>query len=99
MTEQELVELLADKEHVSWARYMQYFLGKLQKRYVEHTGNLANIRFAEHDLIIPAAYIEVLQKQIDTPYEQLSEREKQYDRDEVQHILPIIRQFAEEYNA
>jgi hypothetical protein len=100
MTEQELIEQLAGKEHASWARYMSYFLGNLQKQYIEHPGgNTANILFNQHDLIIPAAYVEALQKQIDTSYEQLSEDEKQYDRDEVEHILPIIRKYIQEQKA
>jgi len=33
-------------------------------------------------------------RQIETPYAELSEREKQSDRDEVAHILPIIKSFA-----
>lgn len=96
MTEQELIEFLADKEHDSWSRYMSYFFSKLQKRYVENSGNVANIMFNEHDLIIPAAYVDALQKQIDTPYEMLSEKEKQSDRDEVYRILPIINRYIEE---
>lgn len=97
MTEQELIEQLANKEHASWARYMSYFFGKLQKRYVEHPGgNTANILFNQHDLIIPAAYLEALQKQIDTPYQHLTEQEKQYDRDEVAHIFSIINKYVEE---
>lgn len=94
MKEQELIELLADKEHASWSRWMSYFLGKCKQVPFEGTNN-ANL-FAQRDLIIPASYVEALQKQIDTPYEQLSEQEKQYDRDEVAHILPIIRKFAQE---
>ena len=97
MDKQELIEQLAASEHSSWARWMRYFLGKLQKRHIKHdSGNVANIMFNQHDLIIPAAYVKALQKQIDTPYEQLSEREKQYDRDEVEHILPIIEAYVSE---
>jgi hypothetical protein len=86
MTEQELIELLADKEHNSWARWTNYLFnrcdlerGKDSFRYV-----------------IPRELVERWKRQIDTPYADLSEQEKQSDRDEVEHILPIIKKFAEE---
>jgi len=94
MDKKELIEQLSDKEHASWARWMSCFLGKLKPRYVKHeSGNVANILFNGHDLIIPASYLHALQKQIDTPYEMLTEQEKQYNRDEVPHILPIIEAY------
>jgi hypothetical protein len=77
MTEQELIEQLAEKEHASWARWMQYLFSKC---------------YCDQDctLIIPVTLVERWRKQADTPYAQLSEREKQSDRDEVAHIMPII---------
>lgn len=33
---------------------------------------------------------------MDTPYAELSEQEKQSDRDEVAHILPIINKYVDE---
>jgi hypothetical protein len=77
MTQENLIELLADKEHDSWSRWMQYLFSKCE---VNPDGSLT----------IPSGYVAALQKQIDTPYSQLSEREKQYDRDEVALILPIM---------
>lgn len=91
MTEQELVEQLASCEHSSWVRWMNYLFSKCKQVPFEGTNN-ANL-LAQRDLIIPAAYVEALQKQIDTPYAELSEQEKRYDRDEVAHILPIIEAY------
>lgn len=94
MTKQEFIEKLAIQVHTSWCRYMSYFLGKCKKKPIEHLGgNTANILFADYDLIIPHEYVDAIQKQIDTPYEMLSEQEKQADRDEVAHILPIIKAY------
>lgn len=77
----ELIEQLADKEHASWARWMQYLFSKCY--------SLSN-----GDLAVPVVYVESLRKQIDTPYAELPEQEKQYDRDEVAHILSIIDEYA-----
>lgn len=83
MTEQELIEALAEKEHAGWSSYMAYLFSKLESN-------------PDGSLTIPPGYVTALQIQIDTPYADLSKLEKQYDRDEVAHILPIIRKFAQE---
>lgn len=82
MTQEELIEKLADKEHASWANWMKYLFSKC-----EHTPG--------GSLIIPPGYVASLQIQIDSPYADLPEQEKQYDRDEVAHILPIIEEYAQ----
>jgi len=86
MTEQELIEQLADKEHASWARWMQYLFSKCS--VVEDGAGYERY-------YIPRSLVARWKMQADTPYEQLSEQEKQSDRDEVAHILPIIRKWAE----
>lgn len=78
MNESALIEQLADKEHASWARWMKYLFSKCNRD--ETTGAL----------VIPEPLIWRWQRQADIPYTELTEREKQYDRDEVAHILPII---------
>ena len=83
MTEAELIEALAAKEHESWARWMLYFFGKCEPR-------------EDGALVIPAGYVEALRRQAFALYDFLSEREKQYDRDEVAHILPIIQAYCNE---
>lgn len=81
MNENELIEALADKEHASWARWMDYLFTKF---------DMAD----DGSITLPAGYVVALQRQIDTPYAELSEQEKQYDREEVAQILPIIQQYA-----
>jgi hypothetical protein len=90
MTQEELIELLADKEHASWANWMRYLFSKCDDWYeVDVHG-----KEIYSGKIIPLSLVERWQKQLETDYAELSEREKQSDRDEVAHILPII----EEYN-
>lgn len=84
MTEQELIEQLAEKEHASWARWMEYLFS-----------TCSNSVSKPGDLVIPAKHVRHWMRQIETPYAALSEHEKQMDRDEVAHILPIIREFVE----
>lgn len=89
MTEQELIEALSDKEHDSWARWQQYLFSKCDDWY-ETDVHGQEIYSGK---IIPLELVERWQRQIETPYAELSEQEKQSDRDEVAHILPIIREY------
>jgi hypothetical protein len=85
MSEQELIELLADMEHAGWARWMRYLFSKCDV-YSDGDGH-------KH-LTIPHELVDHWQRQIDTPYSELTEREKESDRAEVAHILPIIREYS-----
>jgi hypothetical protein len=86
MSEQELIELLADKHHASWAEWMTYLFRVCRK-------------LPNGSIIIPSQLVEHWQGQIDTSYAELTEREKQSDRAEVAHILPIIKEFLSTQNA
>lgn len=81
MTQSELIELLAEKEHMSWSHWMTYLFSICQR---ESDGSVS----------IPANLVERWQKQAATLYPQLTEREKQSDRNRVAHILPIIDEYA-----
>ena len=78
-----LIEQLADKEHASWARWMAYQFSRCEP-------------LPDGSLVLPFPLVEHWQRQVETPYARLTEREKQSDREEVAHILPIIEQRAEE---
>lgn len=75
----ELTEQLADKAHASWARWMAHLFRVCDKR-------------PDGSVVIPPALVERWQRQVNTPYAQLSEYEKRSDRDEVTHLLPILEQ-------
>ncbi len=83
MSEQELIEQLADKEHASWSHWMDYLFSKCKST-------------VEGDVIIPCDLAWRWSQQADTSYADLTEQEKQSDRDEVVHILPIIKEFYHE---
>ncbi len=83
MNEQELIEQLASKEHASWAHWMEYLFSQCEV-------------LPDASLRIPLRLALHWQRQVATPYAELSEKEKQSDRDEVAHILPIIRAFKED---
>jgi hypothetical protein len=82
MSEQELIELLADKEHASGSHWMNYLFSQC--------GNNES-----GDAVIPCELVVRWQQQAQTDYSELSEREKQSDRDEVARILPIIHAFKQ----
>ena len=81
MTESELIEHLSAVEHESWSRWMEYLFSRCPMT-------------EKGDAIIPRELVSRWKKQMDTPYALLSEQEKQSDRDEVAHILPIIRKLG-----
>ena len=80
MTEQELLEALADKEHASWARWMEYLFSKC--------------RYTSDGWLIPLPYGRHWKQEIKMAYADLPEAAKQSDREEVAHILPIIQRYA-----
>lgn len=80
--ERELIEQLADAEHASWAHWMEYLFS-------------VSTMHADGSCTIPSASVQHWQRQVRTPYDNLTEREKQSDRDEVAKILPFIHAAAQ----
>jgi hypothetical protein len=77
MNDGELLEALADAEHDSWARWMTHLFTKGWRR-------------EDGSITLPGGYVKALQRQIDISYADLTEQEKEYDREEVRRILPLI---------
>lgn len=79
-----IVELLADVEHERWASWQAYLHSKLY----EIDDNRVSIN---HNLkILPTELHDRWERQIKTPYSQLSEAEKQSDRDQVYKTLRAL---------
>lgn len=81
MSEAELIEALADKEHASWARWMDYLFSRCVVNF-------------DGSLTIAADHVEGLRRQMALPYDVLDAHEKSYDREEVATILPIIHAYC-----
>jgi hypothetical protein len=72
-----LTEKLAAIEHERWSHWQRYMHGKAEKQ-------------PDGTLLIPADLVQRWEQQLETPYDNLSEREKESDRDQVRKYLPVI---------
>ncbi len=72
-----LLEQLAAHEHERWAHWQKF----LYKTCLENE---------DGSLTIPKEKVELWKKQINTPYEELTEKEKEADRYGARKILEII---------
>jgi len=84
--EDEFVEKGADLEHDRWARWQKYMFSKMNYTEYEKDGR----KIACY--ILPADLWERWSRQIDTPYSELSEEEKESDRKETRNYLPLLTQ-------
>jgi hypothetical protein len=50
------------------------------------------VRQPDGSLLIPADLVERWQKQIETPYSELTDKEKESDREQVRKYVPLIVQ-------
>lgn len=74
-----LKEALASLEHTRWASWQAYLHSKCTKN-------------SDGSLTIPAGYVANLERQIATPYSELSEKEKDSDRAEAEKTLNVLRE-------
>jgi len=73
----DLREGLASIQHDIWSHWMEYFFSQCA---VDETGNC----------LIPKNKVEQWQRQMRTQYEDLSELEKESDRDQADNILSVL---------
>lgn len=78
----ELLEQLAAIEHERWADWQRYMHSKC--------ATPKQMAAAKGDLIIPAHMVQQWERQIATPYADLSEREKNSDREQVERYAHLI---------
>lgn len=76
------LEAVAEQCHKQWAGWTEHVLLKLEKDHGADTH------------ILPKVWIERWQRQIDTPYADLSEEEKEADRREARKILAALADLA-----
>ncbi|MET4257382.1 hypothetical protein ABIC09_002318 [Bradyrhizobium sp. S3.12.5] len=72
-----LLERLAYIEHDRWAHWQRYMHAKAQK-------------LPNGALVVPPELVAQWERQLMTPYDQLSEKEKESDREQVRKYLPVI---------
>lgn len=77
LDDDDLLEKLSAIEHTRWAHWQQYLHSKCERR-------------PDGALVISAALADRWEAQIDTPYSELSEVEKESDREQVRRYLPVI---------
>jgi len=77
----EFIEKGANLEHERWAKWQSYLFSKSE--------------WTENGYLIPKELCERWQRQIATPYSELSEEEKESDRVEVRSYLPLLKELID----
>lgn len=77
LDDDDLLEELSAIEHDRWAHWQRYLHSKCEPR-------------PDGSLVIPAELANRWAAQLDTPYSELSELEKESDREQVRRYLPVI---------
>jgi hypothetical protein len=80
MNQRALIEDLAAAEHSRWAHWQRYVHDQCE-------------RLSDGRLVIPSDLVIRWEKQIETPYDRLSEEEKESDREQVEKVLPILARY------
>ena len=75
-----LFEELAAIEHLRWSHWQRWLHDQCERR-------------DDGSLVIPAHLVERWERQITTPYEQLTDEEKEADRDQVARYWPLIEKY------
>lgn len=83
----EQIEALANYAHEAWSGWMKYLFSKCRPGtdYLGMSGYMAN-----GSLVIPKESVERWRRQMNTPYAELPEREKESDRDEARKMLAVL---------
>ncbi len=76
------IDRFAEVEHQRWAHWQQYMHSHCK-------------RLDDGSLVIPPDLASRWQIQIETPYEALSEREKESDREQVRRYFPLLREIIQ----
>lgn len=71
-------EIIADVQHKIWSHWMRYLFSVCEQN-------------ADGSVTIPAEKVQHWQRQMNTPYAELSEREKNSDREQADKVLNAIQ--------
>ena len=78
---EEAVDELAAVEHERWAHWQRYMHDKGERR-------------SDGSLVLPAELVERWEKQIATPYVELSEAERDSDREQVRRYVRLVAEIV-----
>lgn len=94
--EKEFIEAGADLEHDRWARWQKYLHSLCYPhKLLSYNSSKRDYEDIETGgLVIPKSRVEHWERQINTSYSDLSEKEKEYDRIEVRKYLPLIEKLV-----
>lgn len=91
----EIIEKLAAIEHQRWADWQRWVHDCCADIWFESAKNGDEVLPTRHGgLVIPPELVERWERQIHTPYADLSESEKQSDREQVMRYWPLIVEFV-----
>ena len=80
-----LVEELAAHEHTRWAHWQKYLHDRGERQ-------------PDGSLILPADLVSRWERQIETPYAELTEDEQESDREQVRGYLPLLKRWIAKNN-
>lgn len=75
--EKTLLEQLAAIEHERWAHWQRFMHGKGERK-------------PDGSLVLPPDLVAKWERLIETPYAQLTDKEKESDREQVKRYLPVV---------
>lgn len=79
-----IMDELAAAEHERWAHWQRFVHDQASRK-------------SDGSLLLPAELVERWERQIETPFDDLTEKEKESDRDQVRRYLPIIERALARY--
>ena len=91
MTRDEMIEQLATIEHERWADWQKHLHSK-GERYTPEGENLASPH-----LLLDGMYVDALEYLTQLPYAQLTEEQKQSDREQVMRYWPFVVEFVDQW--
>ncbi len=98
--EEDFIEKGASLEHERWSNWQKY-LHSLCSPHKLLSYNSTKRDYEDIEtggLVIGKSRVEHWERQINTPYSELSEKEKEYDRIEVRKYLPMIKELLTQQN-
>lgn len=84
------MEALAAKQHEIWAHWMKYLFSKCKDERRLKSERMQTY-YSTGNLIIPKDLVERWQRQVETPYAELSEKEKESDREQVRKFIGLVQ--------